>query len=148
MEQTRLVARILHNPIDLGEMLAMVSDPSCGATVLFVGSTRDHNEGRQVLELYYEAYEEMARKEMERIAQSALAQWNLGKIAVAHRLGHVPLGEASVAVAVSAPHRSEAFTAARYVIDELKKTVPIWKKEVFEGGQVWIGLQSGSGGPK
>ncbi len=144
MDRTTPRARIVSSPIDLGELLASVADVSCGATVLFVGSTRDQNEGRRVVELQYEAYEEMALKEMERIGSAAEAQWQIGKIALVHRLGNVPLGEASVAVAVSAPHRSDAFAAARYAIDQLKKTVPIWKKEVFEGGEVWIGLQGTS----
>ncbi|MCX8071325.1 MAG: molybdenum cofactor biosynthesis protein MoaE [Candidatus Binatia bacterium] len=138
---TNFQVQVLREPIDTARLLAAVADPSCGATVLFVGSTRDHNEGRRVLRLEYEAYEEMAEREMEKIVRAALAQWRLGKIAAVHRLGPVPLGEASVAVAVSAPHRNEAFAAARYTIDELKNKVPIWKKEMFEGGELWIGLQ-------
>lgn len=148
MPEPKLTVRIVHEPIDLGALLAAVGDPSCGATVLFVGSTRNYNAGRRVIELQYEAYEEMARKEMEKIGQRALAQWPAEKIALIHRLGNVPLGEASVAVAVSAAHRSDAFAAARFAIDELKKTVPIWKKEVFDGGQVWIGLQNETPEPK
>jgi molybdopterin synthase catalytic subunit len=139
---------IVREPIDCARLLAAVGDPTCGASVLFVGSTRDHNEGRRVVRLEYEAYEEMALQEMNRIARAALTQWRLGKLAMIHRLGPVPLGEASVAVAASAPHRADAFAAARFAIDELKKTVPIWKKEVFDGGEVWIGLQGHPSNPK
>jgi len=137
---------LTHDAIDLGALAAAVTDPSCGAIVLFVGTTREHNEGRRVVHLEYEAYEEMALSEMEKIAQAALERWTIHRIAIAHRLGTVPLGEASVVIAVSAPHRADGFSGARFAIDELKRTVPIWKKEIFEGGEVWIGLQGASPG--
>jgi len=132
---------LVAEPIDLNRVVAAVSTPAAGATVLFLGTTRRENEGRTVLRLEYEAYSEMAVAEIQRIVSSAERQWQCSKIAVVHRVGEVPLTEVSVAIAVSAPHRAEAFAACRYVIDELKKTVPIWKKELFEGGELWIGTQ-------
>lgn len=128
------------------DLLAATADPTAGATVLFLGTTRNHNEGRQVEELEYEAYAGMAESELERIAEEARSRWQIARVAVVHRTGVVPIGEASVMIAVSAAHRGPAFEAARYVIDRLKEVVPIWKKEFFEGGAVWIGDQAGEKG--
>ena len=133
-------------PILVDDLLDAVSDPSAGATVLFLGTTRNHNEGRRVEELEYEAYAGMAERELERITEAARDRWKIAKIAVLHRTGTVPIGNASVAIAVSAAHRGPAFEAARYAIDRLKEVVPIWKKEHFEGGAVWIGDQAGEKG--
>lgn len=141
MMDTRDHIDIVHEPIDCARLLASVADPSCGATVLFLGTTRNYNAGREVVRLEYEAYEDMAEREMAKIAHEAHSRWQLGKITLVHRLGTVPLGEASVAVAVSAPHRADAFAAAQFAMDAIKTTVPIWKKEHFAGGEVWIGLQ-------
>jgi len=129
-------------PIVLDELLAAVADPAAGAVVVFIGMTRNHNEGRQVEGLEYEAYPAMAVSELEKITTEARARWPIARVAVAHRTGRVPIGMASVVIAVSSAHRAEAFTAARFVIDRLKETVPIWKKEYFSGGAVWIGDQS------
>ena len=133
------VYRIIDEPIDLTALLTAVGDPSAGGTVLFVGTTRDHNDGRAVLRLEYEAYREMALSEMTKIGRTMEARWPLQAIAMVHRVGAVPIGEASVAVVVSAAHRDAAFEACRYGIDQLKATVPIWKKEHYQGGEVWIG---------
>ena len=130
------------NPIDLTELIVAVQDPAAGATVTFLGLTRNHNDGRAVTLLEYEAYPGMAEREMERIGVEARKRWPIHKIAVVHRTGPVPVGEASVAIAVSAAHRKEAFAACEFVIDQLKETVPIWKKEHFEGGEVWIDHRS------
>ena len=129
-------------PIVLDEVLSAVADPAAGAVVVFIGMTRNHNEGRQVEGLEYEAYASMATSELEKIASEARARWPIARIAVAHRTGRVPIGMASVVIAVSSAHRSEAFAAARFTIDRLKETVPIWKKEYFSGGAIWIGDQS------
>jgi len=96
-----------------------------------------------VIALDYEAYPEMAEKELARIGAEAKQKWPICKMAIVHRLGPVQIGEASVIIAVSSAHRDAAFAASRFAIEEIKKTVPIWKKEVFEGGEVWIGSQSG-----
>ena len=129
--------------IDTDAVIAAVADPGTGATVTFVGTTRDHNEGRRVMRLEYEAYPAMALAEMRRIGDTIRARWPVHRVAIVHRIGVVPLGEASVVIAVSAAHRHAAFEACHYAIDRLKEVVPIWKKEHFEGGEVWIGSQTG-----
>ena len=131
--------RVTENEIDTGVLLAAVSDASAGGTTLFVGTTRDENEGRVVERLEYEAYETMAVQEMRQIGDEIARRWNVVAVAMIHRLGVVPVGEVSVAVAVSAAHREEAFAACRYGIDTLKTTVPIWKKEFYRGGEHWVG---------
>jgi molybdopterin synthase catalytic subunit len=127
-------------PIDPTALLAEVSDARAGALVVFVGTTRRDNAGRQVHRLEYEAFERMAIREMRQLGAEARRRWPLKKVAMVHRTGIVPVREASVAIAVSAAHRTEAFEACRWLIDRLKEIVPIWKKEHFRGGEVWIGL--------
>lgn len=138
--------RLTDSPIVLDDLLAAVADPGAGAICVFIGTTREHNEGRSVERLEYEAYAGMAEREIERIAVAAKDRWAVCHIAVVHRTGVVPIGMASVAIAVSSAHRGPAFEAARYTIDRLKEVVPIWKKEFFEGGAVWIGDQTGRDG--
>ena len=121
---------------------AAVADPAAGAICTFVGTTRENNVGRKVLRLEYEAYEAMALSEIRKLAEEAGRRWEITRIAITHRIGVVEIGETSVAIAVSAPHRAEAFEACRFAIDRLKEIVPIWKKEHFEGGEVWIGCQT------
>jgi molybdopterin synthase catalytic subunit len=137
------VFEIQNQPIDPGKLVAAVSHPTAGAVATFIGTTRNHNEGREVTSLEYEAYPEMAIAEMRRIGATARDRWPIVEIAIVHRIGVVPIGEASVAIAVSSSHRDAAFQACRFAIDRLKEVVPIWKKEHFEGGQVWIGSQAG-----
>jgi molybdopterin synthase catalytic subunit len=132
-----------NQPIDLNELVLFVTDPEAGAIATFIGTTRNNNEGRKVIGLDYEAYSQMAEKELARIGEDAKKQWPICRMAIVHRLGPVKIGEASVIIAVSSAHRDAAFAACRYAIEEIKKTVPIWKKEVFEGGEVWIGTQTG-----
>jgi len=134
--------RLTAEPIVLDELLADVSDPKAGAVVVFIGMTRDNNEGRNVERLEYEAYAGMAEREIEKITHVARERWANARIAVAHRTGVVPIGMASVVIAVSSAHRGDAFEAARFTIDRLKEVVPIWKKEFFTGGAVWIGDQA------
>ena len=134
--------RLTAEPIVLDELLAAVADPKAGAVVVFIGMTRDNNEGRDVQRLEYEAYAGMAERELEKIAAEAQSRWGIARIAVAHRTGVVPIGMASVVIAVSSAHRGDAFEAARFTIDRLKEVVPIWKKEFFAGGAVWIGDQA------
>ena len=135
--------RITNEPIDLSELVRYVTDPQAGAIVPFIGTTRDNNEGRKVIALDYEGYPEMAEKELARIGEEAKKKWPICKMAIIHRLGPVQIGEASVIIVASSAHRDAAFAASRFAIEEIKKTVPIWKKEVFEGGEVWIGTQTG-----
>jgi len=138
--------RLTDEPIRVDDLLRAASDPGAGAIVLFVGTTRDHNDGRTVERLEYEAYPGMAENELERIAAAVGDRWPVARVAIVHRTGVVPIGEASVAIAASAAHRGDAFDAARFAIDRLKEVVPIWKKEFFEGGAVWIGDQAGKDG--
>ncbi len=130
------------NRIDVAALEREVADPAAGAIVSFTGTTRRDNAGRVVLRLEYEAYEPMALSEMRKLAVEAGVRRKITRIAIAHRIGVVEIGETSVAIAVSAPHRAEAFEACRFAIDRLKEIVPIWKKEHFEGGEVWIGCQT------
>jgi molybdopterin synthase catalytic subunit len=134
---------VTNQPIDLDELVRFVTDPEAGAVATFIGTTRNNNEGRQVIALDYEGYPEMAEKELRRIGEDAKTKWPICRMAITHRLGPVQIGEASVIIAVSSAHRDAAFAACRFAIEEIKKTVPIWKKEVFEGGEVWIGTQTG-----
>ncbi len=134
---------IYDQSIDVAKVIAAVSDPAAGAIATFIGTTRNNNDGRDVTNLEYEAYPEMAVAEMRRIGDVAAERWPISAIAIAHRIGIVPIGEASVVIAVSSPHRAAAFDACRFAIDRLKEVVPIWKKEHFRGGEIWIGSQTG-----
>jgi molybdopterin synthase catalytic subunit len=135
--------RVTDKPINLQELVDFVTDPEAGAVATFIGTTRNHNEGRKVLALDYEAYPEMAEKQLARLGQEASQKWPICRMAIVHRLGPVQITEPSVIITVSAAHRETAFAACRFAIEEIKKTVPIWKKEVYEGGEIWIGTQSG-----
>jgi molybdopterin synthase catalytic subunit len=127
-------------PLSLDAAFHAVLRPDCGGTALFVGTTRSPNQGRDVDELEYEAYAEAAEPELERIGREAAARHGLGAVYLAHRVGVVPAAEPSVIVAASAPHRAEAFAGCRELIDELKRTAPIWKKERWAGGGRWVGV--------
>jgi len=126
--------KLTHDPIDLTDMVQSVNSPKCGAISTFIGTTRDNFEGKKVVCLEYEAYESMAIEEMKRICVQVRDKWQLGHIAVTHRLGTVPIGEASVIVAISSEHRKASLEAVQATIDALKAVVPIWKKEVYEDG--------------
>lgn len=126
-------------PLRPDEALSFVSSEVAGGTCLFIGSTRSETGGRRTVSLSYEAHESMARSEMQRLAERALEEWPVHRVSIAHRLGAVNAGEASVIIAVSSPHRAEAFAAARALIDRLKETVPIWKRETFADGTTeWV----------
>jgi molybdopterin synthase catalytic subunit len=125
-------------PIDSAALLAEVARPDSGATVLFLGTVRDHSEGKTgVTHLDYEVYTEQVERKIIEIVEEASEQWPFLAAVVEHRSGRVDLGEASVAVAVSSAHRDDAFAAARHIIDELKQRAPIWKKEFWPGGSEW-----------
>jgi molybdopterin synthase catalytic subunit len=131
--------RIVESPISLDVLAQAVGCPEAGAIATFAGTTRAENRGRRVVVLEYEAYESMAVSEFEKIAEEIRARWDVCRVAILHRVGVVPLGETSVGIAVSAPHRPAAMEACRFAIDQLKHVAPIWKKEHFDGGEVWIG---------
>lgn len=125
--------------IDPGHVVTEVAAPEAGAIVLFLGTVRDHSEGKDgVTHLEYEAYEGVVEPKIEEIVAEARRQWNVSRIAAIHRTGDLAVGEISVAVAVSSPHRSNAFAAGRFLIDELKRRAPIWKKEHWPGGAEWV----------
>ncbi len=129
---------ISQHPIDVEMLLANAQDDSAGATVLFLGTVRNHNDDNAVSGIYYEVYIRMAEEAIAKIEVEAVKRWNLKKFAAVHRVGNLKIGEASVAIAVSSEHRAEAFEAGRYAIDRIKTEVPIWKKEIISGkGGIW-----------
>ena len=124
--------------LDPAAVAAAIAGPRDGAVTTFVGVARDHNAGRRVLWLEYEAYAPLALKAFERIAAEAAARWADARIAIHHRVGRVAIGEASIVIAAASPHRADAFSACRYAIERVKQIAPVWKHEHFEGGEVWI----------
>lgn len=137
---------ITTDPLVMGMAFAAAAEHSAGAVDLFIGTTRAQTDGRIVRILEYEAYEPMAKAVMERLIDAAAAQWPLRGVAILHRIGVVPVGEASVIIAVSGVHRAEAFEACRFLIDRVKADAPIWKRERFDDGSAhWVGDPSGHG---
>jgi molybdopterin synthase catalytic subunit/molybdopterin converting factor small subunit len=134
--------RLTTDPIDLDAVVSEVADERAGAIATFLGTTRIESRGRTVVHLEYEAYAGMAEKVMAEIAETLAGRYDLCKVAITHRVGRVGIGETSVAIAVSAPHRDHALAACKEAIDTLKVDVPLWKKEVYEGGEEWIGRGS------
>jgi MoaE-MoaD fusion protein len=134
--------RLSDEPLSLERVAAEVASDDAGAIATFVGTTRARSRGRDVIRLEYEAYEGMAEAEMERIARDLRERHDVIDVAIHHRVGPVEIGETSVVIAVSAAHRAAAFDACREAIDTLKKSVPLWKKELYAGGEEWIGLGS------
>jgi MoaE-MoaD fusion protein len=134
--------RLTHGPVNLTSVVVEVVDERAGAIATFLGTVRAQSRGRDVIALEYEAYEEMAEEVMAEIAEELQGRYDLCKVAISHRLGRVEVGETSVAIAVSAPHREDALTACADAIEALKARVPLWKKELYEGGEEWIGRGS------
>ena len=138
------MVRLTPDPIDHAALTEAVRRPGCGAVVSFLGTVRDLTDGKVTVALDYEAYPDMAEKKMTEIEADTRARWPVGDIALIHRLGRLDVGEVSVAVAVSCPHRVEAFAACRHAIDRLKELVPIWKRENWADGQTeWVHPQKG-----
>ncbi len=129
---------ITEKSIDVDSLLSYVSDQSSGASVLFTGTVRDHNEQDKVSKLHYETYQEMAEKILQEIENEVHAKWKINKFIAIHRTGTLKVGEVSVAVAVSSEHRKEAFEACKFGIDSIKEKAPIWKKEFSESGTEWL----------
>jgi molybdopterin synthase catalytic subunit len=125
-------------PLDSEALVAVVDKKGDGAVVTFAGFVRDHNQGRQVQFLEYEAYEPLAIRALQRIVDEARQLWPGARVAVHHRLGRLEIGEASIVIAAASPHRADAFAACRYTIERVKQIVPIWKREHFDGGDVWL----------
>jgi len=138
------VYRVVGEPLSPDAIAAEVDDPGAGGIVIFSGVVRNETGGRPVKFLEYEAHAPMAEAKMREIGETVRARWpGVKRVALLHRIGRLEIGESSVLIAVSAAHRQDAFEACTYAIDTLKRTVPVWKKEHFEDGQVWVGLQGG-----
>ncbi len=133
--------QITRQPLDPERVTSQVRRDTNGAVVTFLGTTRNNFEGKRVLVLEYEAFEEMAVKKLEEIRQEMRAEFGIEDIAIAHRIGTVPIGQISLVVAVASPHRQEAFLACHRAVDRVKEIVPIWKKEVFEDGSRWVACE-------
>ena len=134
-----LLVRVTTDPIGVDEAMAFIADPAAGGTCAFVGTVRDHSDAGAVTGLTYEAWEEQAVRRLEQLATEAFDRWPLRRIALVHRYGELVVGDASVAIAVSAAHRAEAFEACRELIERLKQDVPIWKKEHLTSGRsAWV----------
>jgi molybdopterin synthase catalytic subunit len=125
-------------PLNVSDCVDWIMSPHAGGIDIFIGTVRDATKGKKVIRLEFEAYKNMALKEMEKIAEQAYNKWPVQKILIHHRTGVLQVGEIPVIIAVAAAHRDGAFEACRYIIDTLKQTVPIWKKEIFEDGEVWV----------
>jgi molybdopterin synthase catalytic subunit len=125
-------------PLDSEALVGVIDKKGDGAIVTFAGLVRDHNQGRQVQFLEYEAYEPLAIRALQRIVDEARELWPGAHVAVHHRLGRLEIGEASIVIAAASPHRADAFAACRYTIERVKQIVPIWKREHFDGGDVWL----------
>ena len=133
-----MLFEVTADPLDPQRLADHVRRDESGAVALFYGVVRNNSRGRRVLYLEYDAYPEMAERVMRQIAEEAMARWPLTDIAIQHRTGRLEIGETSLLVAVSSPHRKQAFEACHHIVDRFKEIVPIWKKEVWEGGEVWI----------
>ena len=130
--------QITRELLDRNALIASVTDPGTGGIVVFEGVVRDNARGKQIRFLEYDVYPEMAIQQIREILAEAERRWNVDRVAVAHRIGRLEIGEASVIIVVATPHRAEAFEACRYIIDTLKTSVPIWKKEVAMNGEEWV----------
>lgn len=130
--------QLTHEPLDRAALVEAVSHPGVGGIVVFEGVVRNQARGKQVRYLEYDVYAEMAEQQIRTIIEEAQKRWGVERVAVAHRFGRLEIGEASVIIVVATPHRGEAFDACRYIIDTLKSTVPIWKKEVATDGEEWV----------
>ncbi len=130
--------QLLDTPLSVTDCQAWVDAPTVGGEVLFIGTVRNHTQGKTVVRLDFEAYDRMAVAEMQKIAEQLSTRWPVHRVAIHHRVGSLGIGDIAVIIAVSAAHRGEAFAACQYAIDTLKQTVPIWKKEFFADGAVWV----------
>ena len=136
---------IVEGKIDVGAMIEVAQRPDCGAISTFIGTTRvDEAGGNSVEYLEYEAYRPMADRKLEEIGAEIEGRWDVGHVSIVHRIGRVDPGEASVAIVVASPRRGPAFEASRYAIERIKEIVPIWKREVWSDGYVWVGSQVGT----
>lgn len=135
----KFICGVTTKAISVADAIKFIADESCGALIVFLGTVRNENEGRRVMGVNYSAFKEMAENEFNKICKSAIKKWEIGKIAIMHRIGKLKLGEISVIIAVSAPHRKEAYRASRFAIEKLKRVAPIWKEEIYVNrSRKWI----------
>jgi molybdopterin synthase catalytic subunit len=137
-EQAAIDIQLLESPLSLDRCETFTLDPGAGGMTFFVGRVRNQTQGKRVIRLDFEAYGPMAESEMHKIAVEASARWPVRRICIHHRIGTLQIGEAAVIIGMAAAHRGAAFAACQFAIDTLKETVPIWKKEIFEDGEVWV----------
>jgi molybdopterin synthase catalytic subunit len=130
--------QIKNTPLNTDECIHFAAAPEAGGSTVFIGTVRNETKGKKVVRLKFEAYEPMALKELQKIAETAVERWDVINISIHHRVGVLDIGDIAVIIAVTTPHRKAAFEACEYAIDVLKQTVPIWKKEIFEDGEVWV----------
>jgi molybdopterin synthase catalytic subunit len=135
-----IVTGLVAEPLDTAALVARIRRPDCGGLCVFEGSTRSPNEGREVVRMFYEAYDVRAEAQLRALASEAMERWSLGGVVAVHRTGDVQPGEPSVLVAAAAAHRAEAFEGARWLIDQIKSTVAVWKKEIFADAESWAGI--------
>ncbi|WP_044893203.1 molybdenum cofactor biosynthesis protein MoaE [Bacillus alveayuensis] len=135
---------IVKEPIDVTSVIKAVTNRNAGAIVTFIGTVRELTKGKKTLYLQYEAYESMAKKKLEQIGSEIISRFPEAKVAIVHRIGRLEISDVAVAIAVSTPHRADAYEANRYAIERIKEMVPIWKKEHWEDGETWIGNQQGT----
>lgn len=133
--------KVVEAPLSVEEVVQKVIHPEAGAISTFIGTVREWTKGRRTLYLKYEAYRSMAEKQLSKIGEEILKQWPGARVAISHRIGHLEISDIAVVIAVSTPHRGDAFAASRYAIERIKEIVPIWKKEVWEDGEAWVGDQ-------
>lgn len=133
-----MLFEVTPRPLEPQRLIDHVRRDESGAVALFLGVVRNNSQGRRVLYLEYDAYPEMAAQVMRRISEEALARWPLSDVAIQHRIGRLEIGEISLLVAVASPHRQEAFAACHHIVERIKEILPVWKKEVWQGGEVWI----------
>lgn len=143
---TRLAVGLSTDPLDVTSAVGAVSDPQCGGIAVFVGTVRETaaaeaHSGKQVVRLDYEAHEDLANEKLRVIGEEAAAKWDLRRLTAVHRIGRCELGEPTVVIACSSPHRADALDACRWLIDEIKSSVPIWKREVYADGSAWVGAE-------
>jgi molybdopterin synthase catalytic subunit len=141
LKSVTIVTALSEGPLDVVALIRQIWRADCGAVVTFEGTTRSPNEGREVMSLEYEAYEDLALKQLRALAEEAATTFGLGGVVAVHRTGAVPIGHPSVVVACASAHRAEAFDGARWLIDRIKADVAIWKKEIFVDGEAWIGVE-------
>lgn len=133
-----MICRITREKIDTPALLAAVKHPEAGAVLAFEGIVRNHSLGRRVLYLVYDAYPEMAEKKLRQIGEEVAAKWGITQVAMVHRIGRLEISEASLVIALASAHRADGFAACRYALERIKAILPIWKKEVWDGGEEWI----------